>query len=215
MDLNTLGELKDRLNLSGMGKPAMVGVVAVVLMVTALAGVRLAGTATADGFEVSKEAAQEEAPALAEDPASLFVHVSGSVVSPGLYELAAGARVADAVNAAGGFADDAATGSVNLARTLEDGEQIAVASQSQQPDSPQADGGAGAATPVASSSGLVNINTASAVELTSLPGIGEATAAKIVADRQANGPYKTIEDLKRVSGVGDRKFEALSTLICV
>ena len=63
--------------------------------------------------------------------------------------------------------------------------------------------------------GLVNINTADAAALEKLNGIGEATAEKIIADREANGPFKTLEDLKRVSGIGDKKFEALRDAICL
>ena len=63
--------------------------------------------------------------------------------------------------------------------------------------------------------GKVNINTASAAQLDTLPGVGASTAEKIVADREANGPFKTVEDLKRVSGIGDKKFAALADAICV
>ena len=148
------------------------------------------------------------------------MHVSGEVNSPGLVEVEAGSRVADAVQAAGGFSPDAETGSVNLARVLADGEQVVIARHVDQAEA-QAQAGQAtqrAAAPSSGSSGasgLVNINTASEAELVSLPGIGEATAAKIVADRQANGMYKTVEDLKRVSGIGDKKFESLAGLICV
>lgn len=215
MDLGTLGELKDRLCLSGMGRPALVGIAAVIALVAVVVVVRLGGTADAGGFEISRGSADAGQSAPAEEPSTLFVHVSGAVKEPGLYEVPGGARVADAVNAAGGFADDAERGSVNLARTLEDGEQIVVAAPGVQAPA-AADAGGGAGTPAqVSASGLVNVNTASAVELVALPGIGEATAAKIVADRDANGPFKAVEDLKRVPGIGDKKYEALAGLICV
>ena len=101
---------------------------------------------------------------------------------------------------------------MNLARVLTDGEQIIVPST-------QTDGGSDAAPATAASAGTaagkVNINTADAATLDTLPGIGASTAAKIVADREANGPFKTIEDLKRVSGIGDKKFSQLEECITV
>ena len=217
MDLSLLDDLKERLNLGGMGKPALVGVVAVLVVVAVVAGWRLMGAATATEFQVtSKSATSGEASSSKSAPATLFVHVSGEVNEPGLCEVEAGARVAAAIQAAGGFTGEAATDSVNLAREVSDGEQIVVGKKASEGEA-AAVMAAGAATSsqVGASSGLVNINTASEAELTSLPGVGEATAAKIVADRQANGSFKTKEDLKRVSGIGDKKYESLSELICI
>ena len=75
--------------------------------------------------------------------------------------------------------------------------------------------GAGASDASASAGGLVNINAATAAELDALPGIGPATAEKIVADREANGPFSAIEDIKRVSGIGEKKYADLADSICV
>ena len=86
----------------------------------------------------------------------------------------------------------------------------------QAPPQPQADSGGSASSGSAGTGGgKVNINTASAEELDVLPGVGPSTAAKIVADREANGPFSTIEDLKRVSGIGDKKYAELADSICV
>ncbi|MBQ9003387.1 MAG: ComEA family DNA-binding protein [Eggerthellaceae bacterium] len=223
MDLETIADLKDRFSLANLSKPALIGLVAILVMVAVAAGRLLIGTATANDFEISKAAsssaaAQPSSSSEAEyEP--VFVHVSGEVSNPGLVELEAGSRVADAVNAAGGFTQDAETSSVNLARILSDGEQVTIARHVDQPEvqvsAGQVSGQAVPGSSAGAASGLVNINTASEAELVSLPGIGEATAAKIVSDRQANGAFKTIEDLKRVSGIGDKKFESLSALICV
>jgi competence protein ComEA len=128
------------------------------------------------GLELSDESSDTFAP--------VVVHVAGAVKSPGLYELAPGSRVADAITAAGGVTKKSAADSVNLARELVDGEQISV-------------GGA-------SSSGSkgISINSSSATELEALPGVGPVLAARIVAHRESNGPFKTIDDLGDVSGIG-------------
>ena len=143
----------------------------------------------------------------AEEAASLCVHVDGAVRAPGVYYLAAGSRIVDAVAAAGGLTETAYTAAVNLAQVLQDGEQVVI------PD--EAEGGAAGAATAGSAAAPVNLNRATADELVALPGIGASTAAKIVADREANGPFRAIEDLKRVSGIGDKKFEALRELVCV
>lgn len=147
------------------------------------------------------------------EEAFIYVHVSGCVKNPGVYELAEGRRVADAIEKAGGALEDANLDSVNLARAPQDGEQIHVPSR----DAAGQVGGAGEASGASSagSTGPININTASVEELTKLDGVGEATAEKIVAERTKNGPFSSVEDIKRVSGIGDKKFEALKDDICV
>lgn len=145
---------------------------------------------------------------------TLSVHVVGEVVTPGLYEVPEGARIKDAIEAAGGMTADAEQGSVNLARVLADGEQIVVASKNASSAS-AATASSAIASAGATSVGLVNINTADAATLTSLSGIGEATAQKIIADREKNGPFKTKKDITRVSGIGDKKYEAIKDSITV
>ena len=149
--------------------------------------------------------------------AMVTVHVAGAVQSCGVYELPDGARVRDAVDAAGGLRDDAAEAALNLARKLSDGEQIYVPTQDQAVP-------AGAAGNVSSPSsaagqesgkGQVNINRASVEELDALPGVGPATAQAIVDEREANGPFASVEDIQRVTGIGEKKFEKLEGSICV
>lgn len=151
---------------------------------------------------------------------SVCVHVSGAVCEPGVYRLATGSRVDDAVKEAGGFSDDACADAVNLARVVNDGEQIVVPTleQVEQTDAAgvsDTSSVSGESFSSLTDSGKVNINTADAAALDALPGIGPATAEKIVADRQSNGLFSTIEDLKRVSGIGEKKYAQLSDLICV
>ena len=148
-------------------------------------------------------------------PATVSVHIVGAVKHPGLYEVEAGSRIKEVVDAAGGLKADAEEGSINLARTVSDGEQIVVGTKGSANPS-------GAASTTSTSAGgasgqpaLVNINTADVAGLSSLSGIGEATAKKIIADREKNGPFKSKKDITRVSGIGDKKYEALKDSITV
>ena len=156
--------------------------------------------------------AEEEQTAV---PEAVVVHVAGAVAHPGVYELPLGARVADALDAAGGALGSAASDAVNLARILSDGEQIYLPSEDEvaagalEAAGVQPGSGAGST----GSSEVVNINTASAAELETLPGVGPSTAQKIVDDREANGPFARPEDLMRVPGIGPKKFEALQDFV--
>lgn len=132
----------------------------------------------------------------------LYVHIVGEIKTPGMYQLPLGARLVDAVFAAGGLTADADNSSVNLARELSDGEQVVVYKIGD-----VADGGESAP------GGLVSINRASAEQLEELPGIGPALSARIIAYRDANGGFKTKEDLLNVSGIGDSIFGGFVDLI--
>ena len=160
----------------------------------------------------------------AADPAGapagrIVVHVVGAVVSPGVVVLDDGARVADAIAAAGGAASDADTEQLNLARVLGDGEQVRVPHAGEQlvapdpgPSPPGGASGGGAAGASGGSTpggGVVNINTAGAAELEALPGIGPALAARIVEYRDGHGPFASVDDLTDVPGIGPAKLEAL------
>ena len=206
-------------------KPAVViGVVSVaVVIAVAVAAVLLGAFSPRPAFEVTKSDAAEKVETTqagasqegGEQSRTILVHIGGSVANPGVYELPEGSRVNDAVTAAGGFTEDAQGDSVNLARTLADGEQVLIPSMADvQEAAQQAPSGSSSSTPQAAS-GKVNINTATAEALDALPGIGASTAEKIVADREANGPFKTTDDLKRVTGIGDKKYAQLADLITV
>jgi competence protein ComEA len=132
----------------------------------------------------------------------LYVHVVGEVQSPGMYQLPIGARLVDAVFAAGGLTEEADNASVNLARELTDGEQIIVFSTSQE--------GQAAGT---TASGLVSLNRAGDKELEELPGIGPALAGRIVAWREANGGFKSVQDLLKVSGIGENLLAGVIDLV--
>jgi competence protein ComEA len=139
------------------------------------------------------------------DAAAIYVHVSGAVTAPGLYVLDASARVVDAIAAAGGLTPDADEGAVNLARPLSDGEQLdvpvlgAVVQGGAQPEG----------------DGRVNLNSADASDLDTLPRIGAAMAQRIIDWREANGRFTSVEDLLAVPGIGDKMLESLRDLVTV
>lgn len=156
--------------------------------------------------------ASEEAPAIAR------IHVDGAVANPGVYELSGeDIRVTDAVEAAGGLTGEADLTSVNLAAQVRDAEKVHIPAQGEVPEasagSPTGTASGGSST--SNPEGLIDINRASAEELCELPGVGEATAQKIIAERESGGPFSSPEDLMRVSGIGEKKFASLKDLICV
>ncbi len=145
-----------------------------------------------------------------------MVDVSGAVVAPAVVSLAAGARVQDAIDAAGGLTADADLTAINRAAPLVDGQKVQVPriGEAAQLET-GVDASAGTAAASEAGTALVNINTADEAALDELPGIGPATAQAIIEDREANGPFTVAEDLMRVSGIGEKKFEQLQDLICV
>ena len=160
-------------------------------------------------FSGSNSVSVEASEASAEEVKSeIQVHIAGEVKNPGLFKLEDGARINDAVEAAGGFTDNADKDSLNLAKVVEDGEQIVV----------PAKGGGNAETGASSSAqnnGKVNINTADLATLQTWSGVGPSTAQKMIDYRNANGKFKTIEDLKKVSGIGEKTFAKFKDKICV
>ena len=147
----------------------------------------------------------------------IFVHICGCVKDAGLYTLPAGTRAGDAVEAAGGFTKKADKSAVNLASVLEDGMQLYIPSldESADTEAQRAQSKTGSDGKKEVSAGLVNINEATAQELTSLSGIGLARAENIVSYREENGPFSSIEDIKNVSGIGDGIFEKIKDSITV
>ena len=144
--------------------------------------------------------------------AIIFVHVLGAVTRPGLFELHDGARVMDAVAAAGGLTADADPAGVNLARILSDGEQFYVPRQGEVPPGiPAAAVSGGAGAPAAK----VNLNSATVADLDSLPRIGPTMAQRIIDFRTTNGRFTSVDGLRDVAGIGDKTFEALKDLITI
>lgn len=154
-------------------------------------------------------------------PAPILIHVAGAVRQPGLYELPPKARVRDALQAAGGALPSADESALNLAALVEDGQKLLIperslAATTPAPNhSPTPGTSPGAPAAPANSSGPIDLNTASVEELDSLPGIGPAMAARILAYRQEHGGFKTIEEIQEVSGIGPATFEKLKDLITI
>lgn len=153
-------------------------------------------------------------PSPSPSPVSVFVHVAGWVRKPGVYELAEGQRVMDAIEAAGGAKNGADLDALNLAAPLVDGTQILVprAASSVPP------GSAGVVPPGAPGTGpggLVNINTASETELETLPGIGPVTAQAIIDYRTENGPFGSVDELEDVSGIGPATLAEIADLVTI
>ena len=143
--------------------------------------------------------------------APLLVHVLGAVAAPGLVELAPGARVVDAVAAAGGFTPEADPAAVNLARLVVDGEQLVVLAVGQAPPPAAGAGGSGPAA----GDGKVHLNTADVAALDTLPRIGPALAQRIIDWREANGPFTSVDQLLDVAGIGDAVFSGLADRVAL
>jgi competence protein ComEA len=171
------------------------------LAVTVVIGILRGAAAPVDQVVV------DETPVASAPASEVYVHVAGAVAAPGLYVLPANARVVDAVAAAGGLADDADGAAINLARTLADGEQLHVPRLGESPPLTSAQSAPG--------EGRVDLNTADASLLDTLPRIGPALAERIIAWRDENGRFTSVEDLLAVPGIGDKMLEALRDLVTV
>ena len=137
----------------------------------------------------------------------IFVDVTGAVTKPGVYTLAANSRVIDAIKAAGDSAPGADLSTINLARVLSDGEQIYVDAT--------IINSAGKRVSKTIHSGPINVNRATAAQLDSLDGIGPVIAKRIIEYRKVNGPFATVEDLQKVSGIGTAKFAIIKSKLRV
>ena len=198
-----------KISLSNLQKKALlfVGVVAVGISLLLL----LSAQARPTG-EVVRATPQPSASESVEQ-SFLVIDVQGEVKEPGLYQLPLGARVGDAIKAAGGVRKGSETSSVNLARFLEDGEQIYVAGNIHN-EILESAGGAGISRG-AGIGGKLNLNRATVNELDGLPGVGPVLAKRIVEYRNSNGNFSSIDELQKVSGIGPAKYGELQNFVTV
>lgn len=208
-------------------------VVAILVVIAAASGLAMAsfgGHSSSVSFERSDEASvsdvhgagdassDDESSAKSSSAAEVYVDVDGAVVRPGVYRLKDGARVSQAIDAAGGLTAEADVTGLNRASKITDGQKIYVPTVGEQQAAAAvggADSGAAAASGAGPSSGLVNINTASAAELQTLSGIGPSMAQSIIDERTQNGAFASVDDLMRVSGIGEKKLAKIKDCICV
>ena len=145
----------------------------------------------------------------------IVVEVRGEVEAPGVFALSPGARLQDAISAAGGLSEEADLSTVNLARRLRDGELVVILALPVPGSTPVlSQDGVDGATAAGDPQARINVNTATAEELEGLPGIGEVIAARIIAYREQNGPFRSVDDLIHVQGISDQtidKFRDLAT----
>ena len=148
-------------------------------------------------------------PKVSPSPQAMFVHVAGWVRKPGVYELAEGQRVIDAIELAGGPRRGAELSALNLAALLTDGQQVLV-------PGPAPEAGTSPGTvPGTTGTTLVNVNSAPAEELETLPGIGEVLAQAIISYREEHGPFTSVDQLEDVSGIGPATLEEIRDLVTV
>lgn len=157
-----------------------------------------------------------------EEDTKIKVYVTGEVNTPGVIELEEGARIQDAIEGAGGIKAEANLKDINLAYEVSDGEKIYIPNLAEANGDETAEeqissesSSSGTSSSTSSSNEKININKATASELTTIPGVGESTAQKIIDYREQNGKFKTIEDIKNVSGIGDSKYEKMKEYISV
>lgn len=207
---------------------AILVVLLVAIAVACGMGFSAVSGSSSDGIEIerkdsdgSKEAEDRKAdPATSSDSSKhldeeAYVDIDGAVQTPGVYRLTLSSRISDAIDAAGGLSPDADVSSVNRASKVVDGQKIHIPREGEA-SVPASDGTPALESPGSgSTSGLVNINSADLSELETLPGVGPSTAQAIVDERTQNGPFSSPDDLMRVSGIGEKKFEKLKGKICV
>ncbi|MGN0297573.1 MAG: helix-hairpin-helix domain-containing protein [Lachnospiraceae bacterium] len=161
-----------------------------------------------DAGETNLQEEQAEQSSCQENYATIWVYVCGEVQFPGVYELAAGSRIFQAVEAAGGMTEEAAEEAVNLANLLSDGQQIQIPSK-------ESASLTAAKEQQSASDGMVHLNSATKEQLMQISGIGESKAEAILQYREEHGSFQSIEELKNVSGIGDSLFSKIQMYVTV
>ncbi|KKI17235.1 hypothetical protein XM48_11520 [Leucobacter sp. Ag1] len=199
--------------LAGIAVFTIAVVVAVALVWFRPHRVEAAPSAAEAGRGVTETSPQRSTSNGPSDDGPRFVHVVGAVEHPGVFRMPAGARVEDAVEAAGGPTEDAVVAGVNLARAVQDGEQILIPNRSDAAE-PSAGGGAasgGAGAP--DGAAQIDLNQVDATGLEALPRIGPALAQRIVDWRTANGRFRSVDDLLEVPGIGEKTLDGFRDVV--
>ena len=152
------------------------------------------------------------------EKSGVYVYICGEVIKPGVYELSGDSRIYEAVDAAGGFTENAARESINLASKVSDGMQITIYNKEEAASLPAGGTSAGKNSgqdQMSGSSSLVNLNTATKEELMTLKGIGESKAEDIIRYREKSGGFKKIEDIMKISGIKEAGFQKIKDSITV
>ena len=144
----------------------------------------------------------------------IYVYVCGAVANPGVYQIPEGSRLFEVIDSAGGMLENADVTSHNLAKVVQDGEQIQILTK-EEAEELRKSGVSVVANSTGQKQGLVNINTASVQELTTLTGIGESRALAIIAYREENGLFQSIDGIKKVTGIKEGLFEKIKNQITV
>lgn len=213
-----------RFHLSQRAVLALVLALLVLVAITALWHLRstteVAAATSSDGKETNSASAviapadaaehandiPADTPNTGRDSDDLIVYVTGAVNEPGLYHVSAGSRVSDAISAAGNFTDAADITALNLARIVADGEHLHVTTPGEPPKTLAAD-------TAQATNGPINLNTADATALETLPGIGPALAQRIITHRQTHGDFTSVEQLLEVSGIGPAILANIGELV--
>lgn len=220
-------------------KPEVIGCVVGVIIVIACIGWWICSTilitpvplASTDEISLSPNASEENddtnqskedaQPSQEDTSQRIVIYIDGCVAHPDVYELPTSARVKDSIDRAGGLTSDADVAALNLASELHDGEKVHIprvgedaaltqdSTGAASGDSYRQDRGASTTRKGHAPTRPISLNKASKNELLELPGVGPAMADRIIADRREHGPFKHVEDLKRVKGIGSKKFEKL------
>ncbi|WP_432647257.1 helix-hairpin-helix domain-containing protein [Mitsuokella sp.] len=184
------------------------------LIVAAVAGGTYYGCYTQDKETIQLDAAAGSS-GTQQDLPEVTVYVTGAVNKPGVVTVRDGARTMDAVNACGGLLPTADSGQINMAQVLKDGQQVRIPEKKGESAAANKQTAGQSSAKNAAAAAVVNINTASAEELDTLPGIGPAMAKRIIEYRETEGSFAAPEDLKKVRGIGEAKFRKLKDKICI
>lgn len=198
-----------------MGKKIISMIYGILVLAAGLSACAKEETVYLERTQKASEATEATTPDVSKEPAFCCVYVCGAVVNPGVYTLPSDARICDALEAAGGFTEEAAKEAVNLAELIRDAEQIRIPT-AEEAESLQGDLAAeGGNVSEGGTDGRINLNTATREELMTIPGIGASKAESIVAYRMEQGDFADVRDIMKITGIKEGIFEKIKDRITV